>query len=135
MEFVDTNVFLRYLTQDHPAAAQKCFELFQRLKRIEIRLATSESVLAEVVYVLASPRLYNQPRQNIKTLLYPIMSLSGLKIPNRKVFLRALDIYAETNLDLEDALSVATMEREKLTTILSDDKHFDKIEGIQRIEP
>lgn len=135
MEFVDTNIFLRYLTQDHPAAAQKCFELFQRVKRKEIQLTTSESVLAEVVYVLASPRLYNQPRKNIKTLLLPIVSLSGLKIPNRKVFLRALDIYAETNLDLEDALSVAFMERQELTTILSYDKHFDKIAGIHRTEP
>ena len=135
MEFVDTNIFLRYLTKDHTAAAQKCFELFQRVARNETQLTTSESILAEVVFVLSSPRLYNQPRQNIRTLLRPLVSLRGLRIANRNAFLRALDIYAETNLDFEDALAVAHMERQKLNTILSYDKHFDKVAGIQRLEP
>lgn len=58
MDFVDTNIFLRYLTQDQPVAAQKCFELFQRVKQKEIQLATSESVLAEVVYG-TTQTLYN----------------------------------------------------------------------------
>lgn len=135
MDFVDTNIFLRYLTQDQPAAAQKCFELFQRVERKELQLATSESVLAEVVYVLSSPRLYNQPRGNVRTLLLPLVHLTGLKVPNRRVILRALELYATTSLDFEDALSVAHMERRKLDTILSYDRHFDHIAGIRRKEP
>lgn len=135
MDFCDTNIFIRYLTRDHPVHAQRCFELFQRAKRKEIQLMTSEAVLAEVVYVLSSPRLYNQPRSNIRTLLMPLATLSNLKIPNRRVFLRALDLYASSNLDFEDALSVAHMEKRKLTTILSYDHHFEHLAGIQRKEP
>ena len=60
MEFLDANVFLRYLTRDDPVKAERCYELLQRLKRKEIQVITSESVLAEVVCVLTSHSLYNQ---------------------------------------------------------------------------
>ena len=135
MEFVDTNIILRYLTKDDPTKAQRCYELFQRLKRKETRLAISESVLAEVVYVLSSRGLYNQPRENVRALLLPIISQPALKVPYRRSFLRALELYASMNLDFEDALSVAHMERMKLAAIVSYDEDFDHVEGIERIEP
>lgn len=135
MEFLDTNIFLRYLTRDDPIKAQRCYELFQRIKRKEIRVTTSESVLAEVVYVLSSRTLYNQPRENIRALLLPIVSLPNLRVPHRRAFLRALELYAGTLLDFEDALSVAHIERMKLSTILSYDEDFDRIKNIQRREP
>ena len=135
MEFLDTNIILRYLTKDDPAKAQRCYELFQRIKRKEIRVTTSESVLAEVVYVLSSRALYDQPRENVRALLLPIICLVGLRVPQRRAFLRALDLYASTSLDFEDALSVAYMERMKLTTILSYDEDFDRVKSIQRREP
>jgi predicted nucleic acid-binding protein len=46
-----------------------------------------------------------------------------------------LELYATTSLDSEDALSVAHMRRLKLTTIVSYDEDFDRIEGVQRREP
>lgn len=132
---MDANIILRYLTKDDPVKAQQCYELFQRAKRKDVRLVTSESVLAEVVYVLSSRSPYKQPRANVRTLLWPIVSLSSLKVPNRRSFLRALDVYASTTLDFEDCLSVAHMERQKITTILSYDQDFDRIPGIIRREP
>ncbi len=135
MEFLDTNIILRYLTRDDPAKAQRCYALFQQVKRKQIRLVTSESVLAEVVYVLSSRSLYNQPRENVRTLLLPIISLPGLKLAHRRAFFRALDIYASTHLDFEDCLSIAHMERLKVNTILSYDQDFDRVKGIQRREP
>lgn len=135
MEFLDTNIFLRYLTKDDPVKAQRCYELFQRIKRKETQVTTSESVLAEVVYVLSSRALYNQPRENVRALLLPIISLPGLRVPHRRAFLRALDLYANTSLDFEDALSVAHMERMKLTTLLSYDADFDRVKSVQRREP
>ncbi len=54
MEFVDTNIFIRYLTKDDPREAQACFELFQKAQRRGVQLTTSEAIIAEVVYVLSS---------------------------------------------------------------------------------
>ncbi len=135
MMFLDANIILRHLTRDEPEKAQRCFELLQRADHGEVRLTTSESVIAEVVYVLSSPRLYNLPPERVRSLLLPILSLRGLRLPSRRLYRRALDIYASHGIDFEDALAVAHMERRGITEILSYDRHFDRIEGIKRIEP
>ena len=48
MTFIDTNIFIRYMANDDKEKARACFELFQRVKRNEEEVTTSESVLAEV---------------------------------------------------------------------------------------
>jgi uncharacterized protein len=135
VEFLDANIFLRYLTRDDPVKAERCYELFQRMKRKEIQVITSESVLAEVVYVLSSRSLYHQSREQIRALLLPIISLPGLRIANRRTFLRALDLFAGASLDFEDALSLAHMERMRIKTIISYDRDFDRFQHIDRREP
>lgn len=135
MRFIDTNIFLRHLTNDDPVEARRCFELFQKAKRNEISLITSESVIAEVVYLLASKRVYNLAREEIVTRLRPLLSLPGLKVPYRNVFLRALEIYGTYTIDFEDAISKAHMERQKITEIYSYDTDFDKFNALKRIEP
>jgi len=114
MRFLDANVILRYLTRDDPKKAEKCYELFQKAKRGEIELTTCEAIIAEVVYVLSSKNLYNLPRDEIYSLLLPIINLKGLKITQKRIFIRALDIYASKNIDFEDALSFAHMEKLKI---------------------
>ena len=135
MPFIDANVFIRYLTRDDPQKADACFALFQRAKRNEIVLVTTESVIVEVVYVLSSKQLYDLPRCTIRDLLYPLLSLPGLKLAQRKTYLWALDVYAGYNVDFEDALIVAQLERQKETELYSYDRDFDQVPGITRIEP
>jgi len=135
MRFLDANVILRYLTRDDPKKAEKCYELFQKAKRGEIELTTCEAIIAEVVYVLSSKNLYNLPRDEIYSLLLPIINLKGLKITQKRIFIRALDIYASKNIDFEDALSFAHMEKLKISEIYSYDNDFDKIEELRRLDP
>ena len=96
---------------------------------------TSEAIIAEVVYVLSSKQLYSLPRTEIRDLLYPLLLLPGLKLPYRKSYLRALDLYADQAIDFEDALAVAHMERLKIAEVLSYDRGFDRLAGIRRVEP
>ena len=133
--FIDTNIFLRYLTRDDPKKAQACYDLFQKAKRGEIALITSECVIAELVYVLSSERLYGLPRSEIRTLLYPLLSLPGLKLPHRATYLRALDLYAAYPIDFEDAILVAQMERQGVDEIYSYDRDFDRVPELIRLEP
>lgn len=134
--FVDTNIFLRHLTNDDHVKAQACLRLFQHAKKNEVTLVTSEAVITEVVYLLSSKRVYNLPRTEIRAKLYPLLSLAGLKLAFRKSYLRALDLYTNLSaLDFEDALTVAHMERRQLTEILSYDTDFDQIPSIVRREP
>jgi len=136
VQFVDTNLFIRHLTRDDPQKAQACFDLFLKAQRDEVALTTSESIVAEVVYVLSSKQLYNLPREQIRALLYPILLLKGFKLPQREIYLRALDFYAaHPSLDFEDVLAVAHMERQGIVELYSYDEDFDRVGGIRRLEP
>ncbi len=137
MRFLDTNVILRYLTRDDEAKAQACYALFQRVKLGEEEVFTCEAIVTEVVYVLSSPRApYRLSHEEVRARLAPILTLRGLKLPQKRVYLRALDIYASSAfLDFEDALAVAHIERRGVDELLSYDRDFDRVQGITRIEP
>jgi len=134
-QFVDTNIFLRYLTRDDPKKAEACFRLLERAKNSEVTLTTSESVIAEVVFVLSSPRVYHLPRQEVRARLYPLLALEGLKLTDRRKYFRALDLFTNHTIDFEDALIIAEMEINQIDELFSYDTDFDKIEGVTRLEP
>ena len=56
-------------------------------------------------------------------------------LPAKQTYEHALELYASTSLDFEDALSIAHMETLGITTILSFDRDFDRFPSISREEP
>ena len=82
--FLDTNIFIRYLTQDDPDKAAQAYAVLQEVERGERLVMTTEAVLTEVVHVLSSKALYNVPRSIIRQRLYDLLSLSGpMSLPIR----------------------------------------------------
>ena len=135
MIFLDTNIFIRYLTQDDPVKMRACLALLQRIQAGE-EATTSEVVLAEVALVLSSPRQYKLNHADVSARLRPVLLLRGLKVPNKRRVLRALDLYAmHSQLDFEDCLTVAQIEQQKIGALMSYDRGFDQIPNIARQEP
>ncbi len=132
MRFLDTNIIIRFLTNDDPQKARACLALFQRVDRGEEQVRASVTHIAEVCFVLASKRSpYRLSHDDIRVRLLPILKLAGVKLPNKRLVLRALDHYATfPRLDFEDALAVAIMEAEEMTEIYSYDTDFDGLTGI-----
>jgi predicted nucleic acid-binding protein len=142
MKFLDTNVFIRYLTGDDPIKARACFDLFQRVKRGRETVTTTEAIIAEMVYVLSSPTLYHLSHADIRARLVPILSLRGFRLPHKCTFLQALDrCAAHPFLDFEDALTDVHMQRLGITELVSYDTDFDRLpdfragSGLKRTEP
>ena len=137
MRFLDTNVILRYLTRDDEAKAEACYRLFQQVQQGAEELVTCEAIVTEVVYVLSSQRApYRLSHEEIRARLVPILTLRGLRLPQKRVYIRALDLYASAPfLDFEDALAVAHMERQGVSEIVSYDRDFDLVAEVQRMEP
>lgn len=130
-EFIDTNIFLRYLTSDNPDQSQKARTLMKELEKGDRIATTSESVLCEVVWVLSSKALYNLPRKIIKHHLTNILMIKGLTISHKSSYIRALDLYANYNVDFIDALTVAHMERQGIHLIWTFDKDFRKFKTVE----
>ena len=135
VEFLDTNVIIRYVTNDNPDQSARSLALLREVEDGERSVMTCEGVFVEAVQVLESKRLYNLPRSEIRSVLTDLIELPGLQIPHKSTYIRALDLYASTSLDFVDTLNVAHMERAKVSTIVSFDQGFDRVEGISRREP
>lgn len=141
MKFLDANIFLRALVEPEDprdeAKARACRALFERVASGDEVVTTSETVIAEVVFVLGSPRQYRLPADEIATRLRPLLELDGLRLPLKRRCLRALDIYhAYPRLGFDDALIVAHLEDRELTDrFYSYDTDFDRIPGVARSEP
>jgi predicted nucleic acid-binding protein len=135
MRFLDTNIILRYLTRDDPIKTNACFALFQRVKKRQELLTTSEAVIAEAIYVLSS-NTYRLTAQEIRTRLLPLILLPGLRLPYKRVYVRALELYVTYSpLDFEDVLNLAHMERLKIREIYSYDRDFNRVTSVKRREP
>lgn len=136
LRFLDANIFLRFLTRDDEEKAEHCRRLFVQLEAGAVQAWTSESVIAEIVFVLASPRQYALSHEHIRDLLTPLLHLRGLHVPYKPIFLEALrDFGAYRDLDFEDALTLAHMRRLHLNELISYDTDFDRFGRITRIEP
>ena len=132
--FVDTDVIIRLLTGDDPAKQRAAVRLFQSVEQGTLRLHAPDTVIADAVYVLASPRLYNAPRTDVRDMLSTLVRLPQFAVDNKSAVLRALDLYADSRLDFGDALIVATMEGAGVSTLYSFDRDFNGY-AIDRLEP
>jgi predicted nucleic acid-binding protein len=132
--FVDTNVFLRYLTNDDPKKADRVERLLKRAIDGRISLLTNLMVVAELVWTLES--YYGLPRPEISQKLALILNTPNLEIPERQRILKALALYGEKNIDFADAYNAHFAKEQGVTSIFTYDKrHFDRIEWMKRAEP
>jgi len=136
VRFLDTNVLVRYLTQDDPAKTRTSAAVIRRLELGDEEMMTSEMIIGEVAYFLSARAHYGLTPAEIRDRVAPVIQSRGLRLEHKDVLLRALDLYAlYPVLDFEDALSVAHMESAGVDEIVSYDRGFDRVEGIKRVEP
>jgi len=139
MDYIDTNILVRSLSQDDPEKAARTDALLQEVEQGRRLVATTEAVIAEVIYVLSSKKTYHMARAEIVRRLLPVLMFKGLKIgsaPSEKqMYADALKLYATTQLDFTDALLLARMKQDNVSTIISFDTDFDAFQQIKRCEP
>lgn len=127
--FVDTNLFLRYLTNDVPTQADHVERILRRAAMGEIRLITNGLVIAEIVWTLES--FYKLPRPDIRDKILAILNTPGLEIANGHLILQAIEYYVEENIDFIDAYNATWMLSQGIDTIYTfDRKHFTRLQGI-----
>lgn len=131
--FLDTNIFLRHLRQDHPDHSPRATAYLARIEQGELRVRTADTVIFETVYTLQS--LYHQPKAAIRDALLPLIELPGIELPGKRHSRRVFNLYVDRNLSFADAYHAILMERLKLHEVVSFDRDFDRVPGIRRMEP
>jgi predicted nucleic acid-binding protein len=132
-KFVDTNIFLRYLTKDDPSKYERCRTMFKKTLEGEIAISTSGMVIAELIWTLLS--YYKVPKAEVIEKVSVILGTENLFIPEKDVLADALVLYARKNIDFIDAYNAVFMKYHGLRQIYSYDEDFEMIEDVERKEP
>jgi predicted nucleic acid-binding protein len=133
VRFLDTNVLVGYFTRDDHRKAVAALALLRRVEGGDQKVATSPLVVFKTVFTLQ--KSYPTPRPIIRDALSDIRSLQGVELPQKSLYLWALDLYAELNVSFADAYNATYMHAQHVGEIYSWDADFNRIEGIVRIEP
>lgn len=131
--FVDTNIFLRHLLQDHPDQSPRATALLFRIEAGEIDGHISDVVIFELVYTLQ--RSYRHSKAAIREALVPLIELPGIALAGKRRFRRVFDMYVERNISFADAYHAVLAGQLGLNQIVSYDRDFDGVPSLERIEP
>lgn len=132
--FLDTNILLRYLTNDIPEQAQAVESWLRKAGAGECVLVTHHLVLAELAWTLLS--YYQRPVAEVQATLLAILNTPGLEVEQEQILIQAAHWFGEKNVDFIDAYTAAWMLDHGLTDILTlDRKHFNLFEELKIISP
>ncbi len=130
--FVDTNVFLRFFVRDVESFYHKAKDLFEKAESGQVKLETSDMVIAEIVWVLES--YYDFSISEIKEVIVTVLETKNLKVANHSRVKEAVDLYSIGKMDFIDACNIAYMKSKDFKKVATFDvKHFKNIEGVSNV--
>lgn len=104
--FIDTNIFLRFLTVDDQGHHEKAARLLESAARGERRLVTGPPVLFELAWTLRAA--YKIPRAKVLEILSAVFAMPGLTLMDASLVAEALSLAAETDSEFADAYIAAS---------------------------
>ena len=139
MIFLDANILLRAMTHSPDPAVQRMNEqagdLLRRAERGEVDVTTSDAVIAEVAFILTAKAHYHLPVPDAAGRLDAVLRLRGVKIRDKRVLLRAIELWADhPNLGFVDALT-ASHGQQPDVELATFDSDFDNLPGVTRWQP
>ena len=129
---IDTNVLIRFLTNDNNPKYKTLYAFFESLERGDTRVELKLIVLFQTAFVLKS--YYKVPKERIAEALTTIVRFKGIKIKDKKIIARMLGLWQTNNIEIVDCYLIACLEKDKQNILYSYDRDFDRY-NIQRIEP
>jgi len=121
VKFLDTNVVIRFLTEDDPRLAKKAEKLFLKAEKGE--LIIPDFILTEIVWVLLS--FYQLGKEKVIEKLEAMLAFDKFAL-DRKVLRQAVDFWHRKNISFVDAylLSLSMNRKGKL---ISFDQRLNKL--------
>ncbi len=134
MLYVDSNVFIYPVIYDlRCERARRSKDLLLKIASGEVTACTSLLTWDEVVWVVRKlAGAEASIRQGALLLKFPHLKFLGV---TESIVLRAQMIMEEYGLKPRDSLHAASAIENGVKTIVSYDEDFERIEGIERVEP
>lgn len=131
---IDTNLLVRYLTEDDPQKAKAVDTLLNSAAKGGLKILIPSVVIAELVWVLES--FYKMAADDITGLVEAILNTPGVDAQDKSVIKAALKLYRSTKVDLVDAWIVQFAKAKGAKRIYTfDKKHFRDAEEVEILSP
>ena len=132
MIFIDTNVFLYAAGADNPLR-KPCQQVLQDAVSGAVEGVTSTEVVQEILYVLIRRGLKEKALVLAGEILHLFPELLPVTRPDMQ---RTTELLREhPDIQVRDALHVATMLNNGIGRIVSADRDFEKISGVHWLNP
>lgn len=128
----DTNIFLRYLTNDIPEQATRVEKHFKKAEKGKLQLIVLQITVVELLFQLE--HWYGLKKTDAVEKMIRFISPAWFEIDYKDAVFEALNTYKSKSIDFVDLLVWAGAKQRKLV-ILSFDKDFDKLEPKLRLNP
>jgi len=110
--WLDANVILRFLLNDHQSHSKRALELIETAGAQEMLLKVPSFILCEVIYVLEGLEF---SRESISRKLIDFSRLPAIKYVPEEILIEALLEYPEKNCDFPDILLMSLARNKKET--------------------
>ena len=127
--YIDSNIFI-FAAINQDEYGEKCRRIIELIEENRISCAASYLIIDEVIWVLKKKIGKKDAIKITRAILS--LPIKWLNIDEPSI-MRMINIIENTDIDPRDALHVACMMNNGLSTILSEDKDFDRIKNIKRI--
>jgi len=115
MYYIDANIILRYILDDHDELSPKARKILG-----EHIVESPIEVLCEVVFVLA--RVYKIPRKEIAETLLDFYESIPCRLPHREAIIKGIKYFGENSLDFVDCILAGYSEIENINIHTFDTK-------------
>ena len=126
---VDTNILVRLLVADDATQLDKARRLFDRQAAEPGSIWISQSVLVELVWVLA--RTYARPREQVLAALRALSSNATVRLDGAEDVSAAVAMYASSKADFADCLLAARAKAGGLDALFTFDR---KMRGLPQVQ-
>jgi len=129
---VDTNVVLRFLTNDIPSQAKKVEKRFKTAQEGKISLRILPIVVIEIIFHLE--HWYKFKKVDACEKIKMLFSPTWMQLDEKVAIFESLEIYKTSNIDFVDLILWCIAKKDK-QKILSFDKDYDKLSPKLRTTP
>jgi len=129
---LDTNILVRYITQDDPLQSPKASALIEALTAAEPGYVT-QVALVETVWVLSS-KLYAADRAGIAAVVETLLRTKELVVEGSDTVWKALRVFASSKADFADCLIERACHDANCEYTATFDTHSAKTAGLRLIK-
>ena len=132
--FLDVNVPMYAAGGDH-RYREACVWVLTQVAEGGLEVAIDSQIVQEILYRYGESRRWSIAVTLATSLLDLVPTVHSVGSDDIRLAVELCEQYAPQGVKARDLIHVAVMRRHGLTKVISTDRHFDQVPGIERLDP